>query len=401
MKKMLAFCLSLVLLLTCISFAGAEETVTLTVMNVQSSEDATYNAAVAQFEAENPHIKIEHISTVNAELKKQVRIAMLAGNMPDVIMFDNPDYASFAASGYLMDITDLVSGWTEMPTYYNATLSAVTYKDRLYGLPFESNSLGLWYNKTMLDSLGLDVPTTWDDVLAICVAAKAQGNYGLAIAAPQSEVATFQFIPWLYAAGGSIEKLDTPEAAKALSFLADLVKEGYMSKEVLGYSHGDLMKAFQGGNVALMVNGSWNIANLAENTSFEYGATTMPVVTEGDTPATCLGGYHIGITADCKNVDAAVKYLKFMSSAESNLTWCIDKGLLPTNAETAANAAFTEPPLSMFVAGLPGAIARVNPFWPDLSVNVYTAIQSALSGEQSAEDALAGAEALNAAYWQY
>lgn len=399
MKKLIALCLALGMLFTCVSFAAAENTVTLTVMNVLSSDDATYSKMVAEFEAENPGIKIDHISTVNAELKKQIKIAMLAGNMPDVVCFDNPDFASFAASGYLMDITDLVSGWADMPQYYSATISAVTYKDRLYGLPFESNSLGLWYNKTMLDSLGLGVPTTWDDVLAICKAAKEKGNYGLAIAAPQSEVCTFQFIPWLYAAGGTVEKLDTPEAAKALTFLSDLISQGYMSKEVLGYSHGNLTKAFQSGNIALMVNGSWAKSNL-EGTSFEYGATTMPVVNAGDTPTTCLGGYHIGISADCKNADAALKYLEFMSSAKSNLVWCAEKGLLPTNADTAKDAIFAQEPMSMFVAGLPGAIARKNPFWPDLSVNIYTAVQSALSGEKTAEQALADAEALNAPYWQ-
>ena len=62
---------------------------------------------------------------------------------------------------------------------------------------------------------------------------------------------------------------------------------------------------------------------------------------------------------------------------------------------------YTEEPWSDFVEGLPGAVARVNPFWPDLSVNVYTAVQSALSGESSAEDALANAEALNASYWGF
>mgnify|MGYP000069840492 CR=1 FL=1 len=401
MKRMVAFALGMSMVLTAVPVMAADEEVTLTVMNVQSSDDETYNQLLAEFEEQYPNIKVEHISTVNAELKKQIKIDMLAGNMPDIVQFDNPDFASFAASGYLMDITDLVADWEEMPTYYEATLNAVTYNDRLYGLPWECNSLGLWYNKTLLDELGCDVPVTWDDVLEICEKAKEKGYYGMSMAAPASEVGTFQFIPWLYAAGGSIEKLDTPEAATALNYLADLVKNGYMNKEVLGYSHGDLTKAFQGGNTVLMENGSWCIANLDGNCSFEYGVTTLPVVQEGDVPTNCLGGYHYGITADCKNVDAAVAYLEFMCSASSNLTWSKGAGLLPTNEETASDDMYTEEPWSDFVEGLPGAVARVNPFWPDLSVNVYTAVQSALSGESSAEDALANAEALNASYWGF
>ncbi|MEG2268465.1 MAG: sugar ABC transporter substrate-binding protein, partial [Acinetobacter sp.] len=358
-KKVISVCLTVFLLLAFQSIATAESAITLTVMNVQSSSDETSNAVIAEFEAANPSITIEHISTVNAELKKQIKISMLAGNMPDVVMFDNPDYASFASSGYLLDITDYVSQWSTKPNYYDAAINAVTYKGRLYGLPFESNSLGLWYNKTMLDKLNKEIPTTWDDVLDISKSAKEQGYFGLAIAAPQSEVCTFQFIPWLYAAGGTIDALNTPEAEKALSFLTELVSNGYMSKEILGYSHGDLTKSFQGGNVAMMVNGSWCISGLADSPTFEYGVTTLPVVNKGDLPTTCLGGYHIGISADCKNVEAAMKYIEFMASADTNLTWCMAKGLLPTNTNTAANEAFQSAPMNMFVKGLPGAIARV------------------------------------------
>ena len=281
-----------------------------------------------------------------------------------------------------------------------ATIQAVTYDDKIYGLPWECNSLGLWYNQDLLDELGKDVPKTWDDVLDICKAAKEKGYYGMSMALPASEVGTFQFIPWLYAAGGSIDKLDSEASVKALDFIAGLVKDGYMSKEVLGYSHGDLQNAFLTGKTVLMENGSWCIANLKDNTSFKYGVTTLPVVNEGDTPTNCLGGYHIGISADCKNVDAAVKYLEFMSSAQSNLTWCKGAGLLPTNQETADDATFQESPWKDFVNGLPGAVARVNAKWPDLSTNVYTAIQSAVSGEKSAADALAQAESMNVQYWQ-
>ena len=398
MKKLLATLLCLAMLFSFMSVAAADEEVTLTVMNVQSADDAEYNALLEQFSELYPNIKINHISTVNAELKKQVQIDAISGNMPDVLQFDNPDYAAFAAGGYLMDITDLVADWEDMPHYWKACTEAVSYNGRLYGLPWECNCIGLWYNKTLLDELGKEVPVTWDDVLDICVAAKEKGYYGFAIPVPASEVGTFEFIPWLYAAGGSIEKLDSEESIYALNFLANLTEQGYMTKEVLGYSHGDMTNAFLAGNTVLMCNGSWCIANLAGAT-FEYGATTLPVLKAGDTPTNCLGGYHVGISADCKNVDAALTYLKFICSAEVNGPFAAAKGLLPTSEESAQYPAFSEGLISDFVAGLPGAIARVNPNWPDMSVNVYTAIQAALSGEKTAEQAMKDAQELNAQYW--
>lgn len=398
MKKFLSVVLCLAMLLSVASFAAADEVITLTVMNVQSADDAAYNELVAAFEAQNPDIKVEHISTVNAELKKQVQIDAISGNMPDVLQFDNPDFAAFAAGGFLTDITDLAAEWEDMPHYWDATINAVSYQGRLYGMPWECNCIGLWYNKTLLDELGKDVPVTWDDVLDICAAAKEKGYWGIEIPAPAGEVGTFEFIPWLYAAGGSIEQLDSEGSIRALEFMANLVSEGYMSKEVLNYSHGDTTKAFLTGNTVLMANGSWAIADL-KDAAFEYSATTIPVLEAGNTPTNCLGGYHIGISADCKNVEAAWRYVKFMCSAESNAHWAVARGLLPTSEESAQDPGFAEGLISEFVAGLPGAIARVNPNWPDLSVNVYTAIQAALSGEKTPEQAMKDAQELNAGYW--
>ena len=398
MKKLLAALLCMMMLLSAMGAALADEVVTLTVMNVQSADDAEYNALLAEFKKLHPNIEINHISTVNAELKKQVQIDAISGNMPDVLQFDNPDYAAFAAGGYLMDITDLVADWAEMPHYWDACVKAVSYNGRMYGLPWECNCIGLWYNQDLLTELGKEVPVTWDDVLDICAAAKEKGYYGFGVALPASEVGTFEFIPWLYAAGGSIEKLDSEASIKALSFLADLAAQGYMTKEVLGYSHGDMVNAFKGGKTVLMANGSWCIANLAD-APFKYGATTLPVLEAGNTPTNCLGGYHVGISADCKNVDAALTYLKFICSAEVNGPFAASKGLLPTSEESAQYPAFSEGLISDFVAGLPGAIARVNANWPDLSVNVYTAVQAAISGEKTAEQALTDAQALNAQYW--
>lgn len=195
MKKFLSVFLCLAMLLSVVSFAAADEVITLTVMNVQSADAAAYNKLVADFEAQNPDIKIEHISTVNAELKKQVQINAISGNMPDVLQFDNPDFAAFAAGGFLTDITDLAAEWEEMPHYWDATINAVSYQGRLYGMPWECNCIGLWYNKTLLDELGKDVPVTWDDVLDICVAAKEKGYWGIQIPAPPARSVPLSSFP--------------------------------------------------------------------------------------------------------------------------------------------------------------------------------------------------------------
>lgn len=405
MKKWLATILTLTMLLGLAITANAEETITITLMTVDSSDSPFLTSFIADYEANHPNVKIEHIATVNAELKKQVKIAALAGEMPDIISLDNPDFSSFAAGGYMLDITDMVADWEDINQFYPAVLSAVTYKDRLYGIPREANCLGFYYNTDILAKAGFAIPEgtwTWADVEEACkaVAALNDGTYGLAIAAPASEVGTFQFIPWLYSAGGNYKKLDSDAAVKAMTFLADLIKNGYMSREVLNFTHGALNNAFQGQQMAMMVNGSWAIPGLSA-VDFNWACTTIPVMNAGDASVTDLGGYHLGVTVDCEHPEIALDILKTMASPEWESTYAKSTGTLPTRMDVAQDSYWNEYPISVFVNSMADAVSRVNVFWPDLSVNIYNAMQAALSGDKDPATALSEAEVLNAPYWAY
>jgi multiple sugar transport system substrate-binding protein len=405
MKKWLATILTLIMLLSVVITANAEANITITMMTVDSSDSAFLTSFIADYEANHPNVKIEHIATVNAELKKQVRIAALAGEMPDIISLDNPDFSSFAAGGYMLDITDMVAGWEDINQFYPAVLSAVTYKDRLYGIPREANCLGFYYNVDVLTNAGFDIPEgtwTWADVEEACkaVANLNNGTYGMAIAAPASEVGTFQFIPWLYSAGGNYKKLDSDAAVTAMTFLSDLIKNGYMSREVLNFSHGTLTNAFQGQQTAMMINGSWAITSLSD-VDFNWKCTTIPVLMEGDASVTDLGGYHLGVTVDCQNPDIALDILKTMSSPKWEEEYAKYTGTLPTRLDVAKDSYWNEYPISVFVDSMQDAVSRVNVFWPELSVNIYNAMQAALSGEKDPATALSEAEAKNASYWAY
>ena len=63
----------------------------------------------------------------------------------------------------------------------------------------------------------------------------------------------------MLSAGADVETLDSPDAVKALTYITDMVKEGYMSNEIINWTQADVQKQFATGKAAMMINGPWNI----------------------------------------------------------------------------------------------------------------------------------------------
>ena len=77
---------------------------------------------------------------------KQYTIGVVSGELPDCGMVDNPDHNSYASMGVFEDITDLYNSWDEA-AFLEGSLNSCYYEDKLYGLPWGNNCLGLFYNK--------------------------------------------------------------------------------------------------------------------------------------------------------------------------------------------------------------------------------------------------------------
>ena len=105
----------------------------------------------------------------------------------------------------------------------------------------------------------------------------AKRVFGIGFCAHSSEQSTFQLLPWLWQAGGSIDKLDAPEAAEALQYWADLVKNGYASKDVINQQQGDVINTFMAGNYAMAVGGPWELPRIQKDAKFDWRVALLPV----------------------------------------------------------------------------------------------------------------------------
>lgn len=363
-------------------------------------EAAALEKIAEDYNASQDKIHITCTFVSREELMKQYTIGAVSGELPDIGMVDSPDMASYISLGVFEDIDAELQEWGELDQFYAGPLSScMDSEGKLHGIPNNSNCLALLCNMDILNAAGIEnPPTTWDEFYEACqkTTNAADSVYGFAMCAIGNEEGTFQYIPWLYSAGADVTTLSSPEAAESLDFLAKLVDEGLMSKEVVNWGQGDALNAFAAGKAAMLESGTWQISQFDSgdvelNCNYKYA-----LLPKGKENASVIGGENFGVCAGSEAKEECVDFLKYMMTAQNNADWCEMAGKLPVRSDAAELKDFwtEDERYAVFNEAMNYAVARgPHESWPTISEAIYTAEQAALLGETSGTDAMAEAAA--------
>ncbi|MDD2969832.1 MAG: ABC transporter substrate-binding protein [Lachnospiraceae bacterium] len=321
-----------------------------------------------------------------ADFKKQLSIGASAGELPDLVILDNPDHASYASMGIFADLT----GKFDVSNYYDGPVGSCTYDSKLYGVPFGSNCLALYYNEDMMAAAGVEVPTTWDELKEAAVKLTTDKVSGLAFCSLQNEEGTFNFLPWVWSTGETSYTIDTEGGVKALSFVKDLVDSGAMSKECINWTQGDVMNQFISGNVAMMINGPWQVPTMrAEAPDLKWNVALIPQYSQY---ASGLGGENYGVIAG-GNEAGALEFLKYATADEQVKFMMNTMGYISSD-KTIAETQFTDDAvMKLFVEQMQYAQPR-GPLaeWPDVSDAISLAFNQVITGAATPEEAATAAQ---------
>lgn len=325
-----------------------------------------------------------------ADFKKQLSIGASASELPDLVILDSPDHASYASMGIFADIT----GKFDVSTYYEGPVASATLDDTLYGAPFGCNCLALYYNEDMFEAAGItEVPTTWDELKEAAEKLTSDNVTGLAFCSVQNEEGTFNFVPWLWSTGATSYEINSENGIRALSFVKDLIDSGVMSKECINWTQGDVMNQFISGNVAMMINGPWQIPTMREEApELNYNVALIPMDAEY---ASVIGGENYAVVSG-GNEDGALDFLTYATQEEQVIFMMTQMGYISADKEIAA-AQFTDEGDAIykkFVEQMEYAQARGPlPEWPEVSDAISLAFNEVMTGSASPEDAAAEAQA--------
>jgi multiple sugar transport system substrate-binding protein len=352
---------------------------------------------IDKFNQSQDKINIEAKFIPFAEFKRQLTVALVGGTPPDCVLVDNPDFAAYIDMGAFEALDDRIADWEYgKDDFYPGPWASATWEGKQYGIPFETNTLVLFYNVDMFKKAGLDPdkpPKTWEELNQYAKKLTKDGVYGISVCAVASEEGTFQWLPFLQQNGGNVFNLDSPEAVEALQLWVDWVKNGYVSKEILNMDQwSGVRPQFQNENAAMMVNGPWCIVPIrAEVPNLNWRLAVLPGRVK---QASAMGGVNIGIVKGAKNADAAWEYIKWLYAPERIAEFWQKFGTLPLMPKIAESAPYWkgDPVYEVLLEQMKYAAPRgPHPRWPEISAAIYTAMQEALTGVKTSEQALADA----------
>ena len=397
MKKFIIIPLAIVLIIVSGLSVFAAEKKTVEFWSYVPLDNPGLYLYIDKFNQSQDKINIEAKFIPFAEFKRQLTVALVGGTPPDCVLVDNPDYAAYIAMGAFEALDDRIADWEYgKDDFYPGPWASATWEGKQYGIPFETNTLVLFYNVDMFEKAGLDPdkpPTTWEELNQYAKKLTKDGVYGISVCAVASEEGTFQWLPFLQQNGGNVFNLDSPEAVEALQLWVDWVENGYVSKEILNMDQwSGVRPQFQNENAAMMVNGPWCIVPIRDEVpNLNWRLAVLPGRVK---QASAMGGVNIGIVKGAKNADAAWEYIKWLYRPEAIAEFWQKFGTLPLMPEIAKSAPYWkgDPVYEVLLEQMKYAAPRgPHPRWPEISAAIYTAMQEALTGVKTSEQALADA----------
>ncbi|WP_070000401.1 ABC transporter substrate-binding protein [Cellulosilyticum sp. I15G10I2] len=301
--------------------------VKLTFMGWEASplETEAVKEGIAKFEAQNPNITIDYTPGLSGTEYTAKLMTMVAGNSaPDVFFIGSADYRTFVDKDALMNITDRFDSNFPVDDIIDSSKEIMTVNNNIYGISACTVSPIIYYNKDIFDKAGLPYPDadptkamTWEEFRTLAQkltikngdSTEVYGAYGLE---------TWLGRTLFYSNGGAVFNADyskatmnDPKVAEVMTAIRDLrVVDGAApdatTLENVGMSAAQML---QTGKVAMLIDGSWALQQLA-SMNFNVGMAPLPKFDK----ALTTGQAHLhAISATTKYPEEAWKFLTFLS----------------------------------------------------------------------------------------
>jgi multiple sugar transport system substrate-binding protein len=343
-------------------------------------------------------IQVNLVTVPLPSLHQALTHAVADGQAPDLAILDSVWIPEFAVDGFLHSLEDLDEEWVRgewMRDFLEPLVATNRYEERTYGVSPLANVAGLWYRRRELEALGVEPPTTWGELKEVARAAARNGIAHPIVMTGGSkggETTAYCLIAFLASNGGQVlgdggVTLDSPATAGALRFLRNLVDDGLMSPDVLGYEWTRPIRLLAEGKAAISFGGSYEARTVSEALGVPLDQLWdhvgfMPVPAgPGGAPASVAGTMSYGIFRQAAQPGLAMRLLEHALAPESLAAIARTTGRIPARRSAIALAAPDLGFLEQTADLLERAVIRpATPLYPRVSAQLQAMLEAVLTG---------------------
>lgn len=330
-----------VLVLVCIAMSVSAQQITVQSYMSDEAPKQAFAALVAEFQKQNPGIKVTVNTVAHEQFKTQLVNYLTANNPPDVLTwFAGFRMQQYAMKGLLDPIPESVfPGGSFTKEFPAAFKPAASYEGKVYFMPQSWYWWAVYYNKDVFAKYKLSAPKTWDDFLKICETLKKNGVAPITIGAKDQWPAGGWFDYMNVAVnggaahqaltGGTVSYTD-PSVLKTFGYIAELAKKGYIIDNAAAMSWQEAVTPLVTDKAGMYLMGQFIMDSVPAAKKASIDFFPFPLVGRSDYGVdTPTDGFMI--PAKAKNKEAARKFLAFVASKQGQEMFCKPLGRLAAN----------------------------------------------------------------------
>jgi multiple sugar transport system substrate-binding protein len=315
--------------------AGGKPSGTLTVWTYYDEGSGGLSKAPDQWkrqvEAKYPDVKLDFQLVGYDNMTQKLTAAAAAGKGPDIALVNGGSIPELVKAGAVQDIDEEWQGYADKSQFPAAAEDSLKFKDKRYAVQAYTNIVGLYYNKTMLDELGVKPPTNLDELDAAMAKAREGGKKAMTVSAPAGAGGEFSAAAWLLSQGWTYQEAGNPAGRAAFDRLGQFVDKKYISPADSGGFNAPTN--FATGDYAFMHEGNWNLGTFKEDLEFEWGVT--PIEGLDRSP---IGGEVAVVGGNAKDKAAAWAVIEEMVLSKEGGLVAAEAGSVPLRRDVAEDA---------------------------------------------------------------
>ena len=339
----------------------------------------------AKYVEENPGVEIKIISAGWEELNSKVVQLYQAKQSPDVMLLGSRSLRQFSEQGIAEDLGPYMTDEFKAGRVENV-LETGAVNGTQYGIPMALSSRALFYRTDLIET----PPTNWEDLLATSKKVNEEKDiYGFAVPTDLAS-GTDEILSFIYQGGGAITDengeftINSPENIETLTYLTELKD---FIPDPVATARGDQAQMFINGDLAMFISGAWEIAELEKNKeAAPYGIAKLPTGKE-EGVSLVTDSYVMSSISD--NKKEAWKFIEFMGQPDQQKIISDSYKWFPVIEAENEVARYQEDNMKPFMEIIPYGVAEPQvPNWDEFNKSFLIAVQRALTGESTPENAL-------------
>ncbi len=313
---------------------AGEEAVDLSFMHWRGEDQEVFEELIAQFEEEHPDINVEQNVYPSDQYMATAQRMLQEGTAGDVFAsFPGAQFEALNEAGFFADLSDeeFVSNFDE------GAIEVGQADGSQLALPYQLVFNMPVYNKAIFEELGLEVPQSWEEFIAMGETLKENGI--IPIAFPGADIGPNQFMNSMVmnnAPDGAFEDLLAGEASltddwwvKTLEQFQYLQENGFFQENALGTNQDAAMALVASGEAAMLATGSYHMASLLElNPDLELDLLAPITVPEDEARYEGIhtATFMLAANSNSEDQEAAKEFISFLSQPEVASTYANETG---------------------------------------------------------------------------